>query len=243
MDFYSVLSRYYDEVFPLSDECSRFVQEKMKQNDNLLDAGCGTGELVIQLCKRGFTAHGFDLDEGMILNAASSAAAAGFSGNDLFRISDLADMKNHYDEQSRDCLSCLGNTLVHIPFNGQFQFLQDAARILKPGGLLILQILNYNNILHEGLKFPVIETEHCLFRRHYETTVIESELDFVTELEIKKSGDRYMNRITHYPLLPETLMAALSMAGYAGWETFGSYSGDQACTGTLPLIVTAVMPE
>lgn len=243
MDFYSVLSRYYDEVFPLSDACIGFVQNRMSRGQSLLDAGCGTGELVLRLQREGFNSCGFDLDEGMILSAASTAAKAGMPGNDLFKISDLLEMKTHYEYASRDVLSCLGNTLVHIPFNGQFQFIQDAAKILKPGGLFILQILNYNNILHEGLDFPLIETENCLFRRQYESRDTEGELDFITELEIKKSGEIYKNSIIHYPLLPETLMAALSMAGYAEWETFGSYSGAPACKGTFPLIVTASVPE
>jgi 2-polyprenyl-3-methyl-5-hydroxy-6-metoxy-1,4-benzoquinol methylase len=243
MDFYSVLSRYYDEVFPLSEECSGFVQKNMKGGESLLDAGCGTGELVLQLQDKGFQAHGFDLDEGMILSAASAAAKVGLPGNDLFRITDLTEIKNQYEANSQDVLSCLGNTLIHIPFNIQFQFLQDAASILKPGGLLILQILNYNNILHGGMKFPLIETENCIFRRSYEARELESELNFVTELEIKESGETYKNSIVHYPLFPETLMAALSMSGYAGWETYGSYNGAPAGEGKLALIVTAQVPD
>lgn len=243
MDFYSVLSRYYDEVFPLSEECSGFVQKNMNSGGSLLDAGCGTGELVLRLQKEGIQAYGFDLDEGMILSAASAAADAGLPGNDLFRITNLSEMKNQYEDKSQDVLSCLGNTLIHIPFNEQFQFLQDTAKVLKPGGLLILQILNYNNILHEGMKFPLIETENCIFRRTYEARELEGELNFVTELIIKKSGETYTNSIIHYPLLPETLMAALSMSGYSSWETFGSYDGSPAGEGKLPLIITASVPD
>lgn len=243
MDFYSELSRYYDEVFPLSEKCSGFVQQNMKGGESLLDAGCGTGELVLRLQDKDIKAHGFDLDEGMILSAASAAAKLGLPGNDLFKISDLGEMKNNYEEHSQDVLSCLGNTLIHIPFNRQFEFLQDSTKVLKPGGTLILQILNYNNILHEGLKFPLIETEHCIFRRSYESRELEAELNFITELEIKESGETFKNSIIHYPLLPETLMAALSMSGYAGWETFGSYDGAPAAEGMLPLIVTAKVPD
>jgi len=242
MDFYSVLSRYYNEVFPLSEECSGFVQKNTGSGTSLLDAGCGTGELVLRMQKVGIQARGFDLDEGMILSAASSAAADGLPGNELFNIADLSEFKDLYEESSQDTVSCLGNTLIHVPFNRQFKFLQDAASLLKPGGLLILQILNYSNILYGNLKFPLIEREHCIFRRSYETTENKAELNFVTELEIKDSGETYRNSIVHYPLLPETLMAALSMAGYSEWETFGSYNGTPAGEGKLPLIATARIP-
>ncbi|MDC7234453.1 MAG: class I SAM-dependent methyltransferase [Spirochaetales bacterium] len=239
MDFYTVLSRYYEEIFPLSQSCADFISRQMPSAGTVLDAGCGTGELVLDLQDRGIDASGFDLDEGMILNAASAASKQGLPGNELFTICGLADMKNRFEAQVFGGISCLGNTLAHVPFNEQFQFLQDAASLLGDKGVLIVQILNYSNIIHDGLQFPLIETDHCNFRRRYEERENPSELDFVTELEIRESGEVFSNRIVHYPLLPETLMAALSMAGYAEWETYGGYDGSPAGEGKLPLIVKA----
>ncbi len=238
MDFYRVLSRFYDEIFPLSAECSRFVAGHAGRT--LLDAGCGTGELVLELQGRGVDARGFDLDEGMILSAASTAAKRGLPGNDLFKIADLRRVKESYPSVSFDAVSCLGNTLVHIPFDKQFHFLQDIREMLNPGGVLVLQIINYNTVVHDRVPFPVIETEHCLFTRDYAAADDEKELLFHTELEVKETGEIYRNTITHYPLYPETLMASLSMAGFSGWETYGSYRGEIAGEGRLPLIVTAL---
>ncbi len=239
MDFYRVLSRYYNELFPLSDECTSFMLEHKGRGDSLLDAGCGTGELVIAMQEKGLDARGFDLDEGMILSAASAAKQRGLLGNDLFRITGLERMKEFYGDGSFDTVTCLGNTLVHVPFNRQFHFLQDAWNMLKPGGVLILQILNYNTVVHDRVPFSVIDTEHCEFTRTYVSGDSPEKLIFHTELEEKKSGEVYRSSIDHYPLYPETLMASLSMAGFAGWETWGSYSGESAGEGRLPLIVTA----
>ena len=243
MDFYTILSEYYEEIFPQSQDSLDFIKRRVPSGSTLLDAGCGTGSMVRQLRRSEIAAMGFDLDESMIGEAISKLSSeAPFPGSDnpsVFKSGNLTDMAQLYGDMVFDSVICLGNTLIHIPFNLQFQFLQDAAKMLKTGGSLILQILNYNNIMDEGMTFPLIETKHCLFRRRYEAGPAEGMLYFMTELEEKETGRVFENSIIHYPLMPETLMAALSMSGFAEWDTFGSYSEAAAVSGQLPLIVTA----
>ncbi|MDA3955205.1 methyltransferase domain-containing protein [Oceanispirochaeta sp.] len=243
MDFYSILSKYYEEIFPLSIESLDFVMKRVPSESSLLDAGCGTGGMVRQLRQQGIQAKGFDLDESMIYEAdirlAEELTGIEKDENPVFKPGNLTDMTQLYSLECFDAVICLGNTLIHIPFNLQFQFLQDAAKLLNTRGTLILQILNYTNILDEGMTFPLIETEHCRFKRHYEPGASDGMLSFVTELEEKKTGRLFENSILHYPMMPETLMAALSMSGYAEWDTYGSYQEVSAGSGQLPLIVTA----
>jgi SAM-dependent methyltransferase len=243
MDFYTILSEFYDEIFPQSEDSVDFVSQRVNSGATLLDAGCGTGEFVRKLRHRGIQARGFDLDESMIHEAErrllKDPGPSMMEKTGVFQAGNLVDMEQLYPQQSFDCISCLGNTLIHIPFNLQFQFLQDAGKKLNKSGTLVLQILNYINILDGGMAFPLIETEHCLFRRRYESGPTEGMLYFMTELEVKETGQVFENSIIHYPLMPETLMAALSMSGFAEWNTYGSYKGAGAGADQLPLIVAA----
>jgi len=240
MDFYSLLSKHYDEIFPLSEACTEFIKKRVSPGENLLDAGCSTGSLVRALHSSGINAAGFDLDESMIRLARSSMDfPVDHERDGLFRTGNLTEITEMYERKSFHCLCCLGNTLIHIPFNFQFQFLNDTLSLLKPGGLMILQILNYSHILDEGMGFPDLVTPHFIFKRSYEPGPAEGMLYFNTLLIEKESGAEYSNSIIHYPLMPETLMASLSMSGFAEWNTYGSYRGDPAGAGQLPLIIEA----
>jgi len=239
MDFYTLLSKHYEEIFPLSDACTAFIRQRVLPGQRFLDAGCSTGSLVRTLRSSGIDALGFDLDESMIRLARKYIEKTASIPGEVFRSGNLIHINEMYDPGSFDCLACLGNTLIHIPFNLQFQFLNDSVNLIKTGGKLILQILNYSNILHDGLEFPELETEHFIFKRNYEPGPAEGMLYFNTLLIEKKSGHEYSNSIIHYPLLPEILMASLSMSGFKEWMTYGSYMSDPAGSGQLPLIIEA----
>jgi SAM-dependent methyltransferase len=239
MDFYTLISEHYNEIFPLSQDSVAFVKKRTFSGSSLLDAGCGTGEMVRALRTQGVNARGFDLDEGMILKAAALQEDFPESAG-VFKTGNLTDLTSLYDQERFDCICCLGNTLIHIPFNLQFQFLRDSILMLKPGGRLILQILNYKNILDDGMEFPILDSENFRFIRKYEPGPAEGILYFNTRLEDKRTGEIHSNTIIHYPLKPETLMASLSMSGYAEWNIFGSFSEAPAVSGMLPLIVDAI---
>lgn len=237
MDFYTLLSRYYDEIFPLDEDCARFVGGHCKPGMTLMDAGCGSGALVERLRGSGVDARGFDLDPAMVGKARARLSAPGEDG--LFRVGDISDIAALCGDEKFDVITCLGNTAVHIDFSRQIRFLGQVCASLKPGGLLILQILNYSNILEEGQAFPVLESDHCRFVREYKSSEEKGRLFFHTSLEDKKSGETYRSSVTHYPLMPEALMALLSMNAFAEWETMGGWDGSAAGSGRLPLIVTA----
>jgi SAM-dependent methyltransferase len=157
----------------------------------------------------------------------------------VFQVGDISDAAPILGDEKFDVITCLGNTAVHIDFSRQIRFLGQVCGSLKPGGLFILQILNYTNILEEGQGFSVLESENCRFIREYKTSGDKGRLFFHTSLEDRNSGEVFRNSVTHYPLLPEALMALLSMSAFAEWETMGGWDGSPAGSGRLPLIVAA----
>ena len=101
-----------------------------------------------------------------------------------------------------DTVICFGNTLVHLDSNTEIRtFLNHTARLLKPGGKLLLQILNYDYILDKKIsELPLIETSRLHFTRHY---ILpnggQQKIEFKTILTDKFSSEIVENNV---PLLP-----------------------------------------
>jgi glycine/sarcosine N-methyltransferase len=103
---------------------------------------------------------------------------------------DMRKIGEYYGRESFDALYCLGNTLVHLEGPEQIGIFLDAAfKLVKPDGVLILQILNYDHIVDDHInELPEIKTEKLRFSRWYEgidtnsTASDEERLRFVTRL-------------------------------------------------------------
>ena len=102
-----------------------------------LDLGCGRGEWLETLQDAGFAAHGVDLDEGML----SDCRTAGLSAENRDAIEALASAED-------DSLSVVSafHLIEHLPFDTVRGIVDDALRALAPGGLLILETPNPENI-------------------------------------------------------------------------------------------------
>ena len=102
------------------------------------DIGCGRGEWLELLLELGFSAHGVDLDEGMLqackeLNLSASKGDA---------IEHLARLPN----ESQAIVTAF-HVVEHISFNQLVTLVSNALRVLKPGGLLIMETPNPENIV------------------------------------------------------------------------------------------------
>jgi SAM-dependent methyltransferase len=98
---------------------------------SVLDAGCGTGRVAIELNRRGHAVVGVDLDDRMLEAARAKAP-------DLIWIhADLTDPGLDLDGQTFDVVVMAGNVLIFVPPGSEEQVIENAARWLRPGGHLI----------------------------------------------------------------------------------------------------------
>jgi O-antigen chain-terminating methyltransferase len=102
-----------------------------------LDLGCGRGEWLELLGEHGFTASGVDLDDGML-------AACRERGLDARREDALAALRGQ-PEGSLALVSAF-HLVEHIPFDLVQELIREALRALRPGGLLILETPNPENL-------------------------------------------------------------------------------------------------
>jgi len=103
-----------------------------------LDLGCGRGEWMELLQDIGFQVKGVDLDEGML-------EACQKRGLDVTLCDAIEYIKTQPNE-SLDVISAF-HFVEHIPFDVLRLLVDEAHRVLKPGGLLILETPNSENLL------------------------------------------------------------------------------------------------
>lgn len=236
MSFYSSISAFYDEIFPVDADEMAFVKSRLEGRKAVLDIGCGTGNKTVFLAEAGRKIIAIDGDMGMIGAARREHAAPGLK----YRVLNMTEIKNAFEPESFDAVLCLGNTLVHLPNADEIaQLLAQMASILKPGGLAIIQILNYERILDDpAFALPVLETDKIRFVRKYQFKACE--MRFVTSLLLKESGQEIQNDIPLYPLRKNELDIMLADAGYLEAAHYGSYQGTPLQENSLPLIAVAV---
>lgn len=103
-----------------------------------VDLGCGRGEWLELLSEHGCQSFGVDLDDGMLADCLDRGLLAARQEAVLF-LKTLA-------EESQAVVS--GFHLVeHIEFESLRELVREAFRVLKPGGLLILETPNPENIV------------------------------------------------------------------------------------------------
>jgi len=97
---------------------------------SVLDAGCGTGRVAIELSRRGHTVVGVDVDEAMLESARAKAP-------DLAWVrGDLADPGLDFG-QTFDVVLMAGNVLIFVPPGSEGQVIANSVRWLRPGGRLV----------------------------------------------------------------------------------------------------------
>lgn len=103
-----------------------------------LDLGCGRGEWLELLGETGFVARGVDLDEGML-------EACRERGLNVTTQDALASLRAQPDA-SLSLVSAF-HLVEHIPFEAVQELIAEALRVLEPGGLLVMETPNPENLV------------------------------------------------------------------------------------------------
>lgn len=239
MDFYSSVNQFYDSIFPLNFAQVGFVKRYVPRGAQcVLDVGCATGSLALELASNGCCVHAFDLNKHMLEQARTKMERT--QTKVYFREGNMLNMAEMYQPEQFEAVVCFGNTLVHLKDENEVQlFLEQAYSLLKMGGVLLMQILNYEYILEQQVtSLPLIENEEISFIRNY-AFCNDSEIGFHTRLNMKKEGCEVENEITLFPITRLKLNRLLTKVGFSNLEWFGSFQSEALQAKSLPLIVVA----
>jgi SAM-dependent methyltransferase len=101
----------------------------------VLDAGCGTGRVAIELLRRGYRVVGVDADPAMLQHAAAKAADAQWVLADLAAL-EVADPDGTGRLQV-DLALAAGNVMIFLAEGTEAAVLGRIAGHVRPGGLLV----------------------------------------------------------------------------------------------------------
>ena len=220
-----------------------FVKSRARElkAKHVLDIGCATGKLALQLAQNGDFVTGIDLNEDLLNQANSKIGFEGFEKNNLkFQKGNMLELKTDFQPGQFDVVLCFGNTLVHLQTPALVQQMLDGVfAVLKPGGHFLLQILNYDYILSEPVtSLPVIDTENIRFTRKYKFPEIGLLISFQTELLIKSEGKTIKNETPLLALQSQQLIEMLQKAGFSEIELFSNFKQEPFGGKHLPLVVS-----
>lgn len=96
----------------------------------VLDAGCGTGRVAVELAARGFSVVGLDVDPTMLSAAHAKAPELRWIE------ADLVDAGAQLDE-TFDLVALAGNVMIFVERGTESQVVDQLAALLEPDGLLV----------------------------------------------------------------------------------------------------------
>jgi ubiquinone/menaquinone biosynthesis C-methylase UbiE len=161
----------------------------------ILDIGCGPGELVLSLLRQGFDARGIDISAGMVDVATRLLASNGFDSSNRVARGDIERLA--FPDQAFDVVVAAG---VIEYQKDDTAALTEMRRVLKPNGLLILNVTNrygYVNLLDD------------LYRRLKKRPATNRLLGFLKERVLRKGPvAMFPDRRTHSPWKFDKALAA-----------------------------------
>lgn len=238
--FYSSIAKYYNQIFPLNEKQLEFVQSSLASLDGkkILDIGCSTGQLAKKLAGLGSQVTGLDLNEKMIALAQKENHFPDLQ----FIAGNMLEADSYCDESSLDAVLCFGNTLVHLDSIDEIgRFFKVVAKVLKPGGKLLVQILNYDHILDQEIdELPLIDGPKISFIRKYDLPESEGEkIIFNTELVIKSTRESLFHASRLLPLRKNDLHTLLQHFGFERIKYYANFDKKPFGGHHLPLVLSA----
>lgn len=222
MGFYDEMSRHYDHIFPVKKPQLEFLTETLgKEGNRVLDIACATGGYAVALARKGCQVTAFDLDGDMVKTCRDRVEEEGLDAEvfqgDMLKVGEL--------DGFFDVAYCIGNSLVHLDTLKDVEtFLTGCRKVLAPQGRLVIQIVNYDRILNQGVKsLPTIVNEEgdLSFQRSYAYEKETGKILFTGRLEVGE--EVHENTVALLPVRTETLIQLLEKSGFDQVEVFGDF--------------------
>lgn len=112
----------------------RFALDYVKDAD-VLDLGCGTGFGTKMLADEARSVVGVDVSDEAVAFSAARYGGDGDENLSFVQIGSLPETRMPFDDASFDVVTCF-QVIEHI--HGVDRFLQEIARVLRPGGVMVM---------------------------------------------------------------------------------------------------------
>lgn len=239
-DYMDWLSKTYYAAVSIEDRLKHEIPDLLKVfSENkvrrILDVGCGTGDHVIDLAKRGFDVVGVDRSGAMI--DESKKRKKGMSeeakNRGKFIKGDIEDIHSKFKKDSFDAVLFMGNTISHNPHRYK-KAIRDAASLLTDKGIMVFQVTNFEKVLKTqkrllSFNFAKIKDEpnkEYAFLEFYDEPNEKEKTILKTFAILSSSGNRWKSSGVRNSLMAyaskRSLKEALSKNGFSKIEFYGS---------------------
>ena len=137
-DFGSLLDKSRRSIFV------KKLDDEIPMGSNILEAGCGTGQMSIALSRYARQIYGIDLSKGSLIEAKQFIDSNDIKSVHLFRMNIF---KLFFKENTFDVI--ISNGVLHHTYNPKLAF-SKLVRVLKPGGIIVIGLYHrYGRIIQK----------------------------------------------------------------------------------------------
>ena len=227
--FYDEISEYYDQMIPLEKRIANLKKQLaplIKKNNikNALDVGSATGATCIALAELGVDPVGIELSSRMIKIAKEHARHAGMKIK--FLKADMLDDQPNF-KSSFDAIFVLANTISHLLHkNSLNRAIANFKKWLDPGGLLVIQLLNYQRILRDRQRIvKIYNNVDRIFIRFYDFGNDLINFNLLTVENQPGVCDYTMSSVPLRGWKGSEITAVLKKKGFAPIRKYGNIKG------------------
>ena len=229
--FYAEYAWAFDLLIdrPIRKECAAIVDWLVERGvlpgADVLDAGCGTGRYAAELARRGYVVRGLDRSAELIEVAKRSREAGKNSAS--FAVADIQMLPS----RRYDAVLCRGVLNDVLDDESRGAVVRTFARALRPGGVLILDVREWDTSALRKAREPV-------FKKSVDTERGKLTFTSVTELDREKRrlilSERHTlivdgrEQASDYQFVMrcwtrDELQANLEKSGFSRVDYFGAY--------------------
>jgi len=226
VDFYASVAADYDRMTRFSERLKSeapLLQHwtHLPKGSRILDVACGTGLHAILLAGQGFCVTASDLSTEMLSKAKANAQDESCQ---IEFVQSSMETIGQRELGPFEAIFCLGNSIPHLLTPDSLnETLQGFHHLLAPGGIVLLQLLNYEKILLQKERIIAIHrTPKIEFIRFYDFTTPTLSFNILTITNGEPKPTHSLVSTELYPYQKDDLCRALTQAGFSATESFGS---------------------
>jgi SAM-dependent methyltransferase len=183
----------------------------------VLDLGCGYGRHAMELAARGFHVVGLDLSTPLLVRGGEEAHRRGLTINFV-----RGDMRELDFENQFDGVYCLFSTFGYFDDETNKKTLQNVARALKPGGKMLIEILNRDYVIADLPTRVWWEGDGCVVLEEVELNYFSSRIQ-VNRSVVFDDGRQLEQEISVRAYSLHEVGKLMHAAGFRVLEVSGGY--------------------
>lgn len=228
MDDVHDLVDYYDNFFPLTLTKKKFFKSilsvcKEEGGCNVLAMHSNVGTLERYLAEAGCSVTGVEYIKPFI-NAAmkENIKEKDYYNSPSYINIPITSIAKVFPPASFNLIYSLSSRLSYLNDKGKFfSALSDCRFLLKKGGLLVLQLYNYERLINKHQL--VLKRRNCI-RASLETVLRHNDSTYTITQRIKKHDKKILPLLTARPVFPISPADLITMARTIGFSDYCFYS-------------------